>query len=348
MEPRAWTTAGTGALGRQRDVINRQVPGDYDLFVGIMWSRFGTPTDRAGSGTKEEFDRALARYRENPKSLDILFYFKDAPLAPSKLDPAQLAKVQEFKASLKETGLLSWDFADVEQFEKLMGLHLTRHVQAWRLRQKNGQVVQTITSAPPATTHTDSEEPDDAGYFDLLEEFTERSAEMAEIALRLASAQTELTEHTQNGVRELEEIKTSGKELSLSIFRRSIARVADEMLRYTNRVEVEIPLFRAAADGSMSALVKVATLAAELDPSQIDGTKDAASTLLITLTDARGSTNQFRASTASLPRMTKELNVAKRKQVAALDHLIAEFENTERLLVEAIVVIEALPKPKQA
>src|SRR6185436_17075253 len=67
-----------------QDVINGQLPQDYDLFVGIMWSRFGTPTGRAGSGTQEEFDRALERLRLAPKSLSILFYFKDAPVAPSK------------------------------------------------------------------------------------------------------------------------------------------------------------------------------------------------------------------------------------------------------------------------
>ena len=33
-----------------QDVINHQIPEDYDLFIGLMWSRFGTPTARAGSG----------------------------------------------------------------------------------------------------------------------------------------------------------------------------------------------------------------------------------------------------------------------------------------------------------
>jgi hypothetical protein len=196
---------------------------------------------------------------------------------------------------------------------------------------------------PASVAPIDIEESDDAGYFDLLEDFSERSAEMTEIALRLASAQNELTEHVQKGARELDELKASPEAASPAAFRRSIARVADEMHRFTTRVDAEIPLFRAAADGSMSALVKVATLAAELDPTQVAGTKEAASTLLITLASTRASTTEFKASTTALPRMTKELNVAKRKQAAALERLIAEYENTERLLVEAIAVIDALP-----
>ena len=68
-----------------QDVINRQLPQDYDLFIGIMWSRFGTPTGRDGSGTAEEFNRALQRFRSAPEDVTVFFYFKDAPVPPSKL-----------------------------------------------------------------------------------------------------------------------------------------------------------------------------------------------------------------------------------------------------------------------
>src|SRR5215471_12877404 len=45
-------------LGQPQEVINRQIPMDYDIFVGVMWSRCGTPTATAPSGTVEEFRRA--------------------------------------------------------------------------------------------------------------------------------------------------------------------------------------------------------------------------------------------------------------------------------------------------
>lgn len=88
-----------------QDVINQQLPQDYDLFVGLMWSRFGTTTARAGSGTAEEFERALARSRAS-RDVNILFYFKDTPIPPSQLDPAQLQRLHEFKNSLKLAGVL--------------------------------------------------------------------------------------------------------------------------------------------------------------------------------------------------------------------------------------------------
>jgi hypothetical protein len=39
-------------------VIQDQIGSDYDIFVGVLWSRIGTPTPRYPSGTLEEFDTA--------------------------------------------------------------------------------------------------------------------------------------------------------------------------------------------------------------------------------------------------------------------------------------------------
>ena len=42
-----------------QQIINSQVSDEYDIFIGILWTRFGTPTERAGSGTEEEFSWSL-------------------------------------------------------------------------------------------------------------------------------------------------------------------------------------------------------------------------------------------------------------------------------------------------
>ena len=100
-----WETHAYPSFGIDaQDVINEQIPDDYDLFVGIMWCRYGTPTGRAGSGTVEEFERAKARYDADKNSVQLMVYFKDEPIPPSQLDPAQLAKVNAFRASLGDQG----------------------------------------------------------------------------------------------------------------------------------------------------------------------------------------------------------------------------------------------------
>ena len=76
-----WETHAYPSFGDDAQaVINEQIPDDCDLFVGLMWYRFGTPTGRAGSGTVEEFNRAKERFDANPDDLQIcLLYTSPSP-----------------------------------------------------------------------------------------------------------------------------------------------------------------------------------------------------------------------------------------------------------------------------
>lgn len=89
-----------------QDVINKQIPDEYDIFIGIMGARFGTPTKRAASGTAEEFERAFNKYKSSPDSVSIMFYFSEIPLAPSKIEPEQLRLIIDFKKLVYESGVL--------------------------------------------------------------------------------------------------------------------------------------------------------------------------------------------------------------------------------------------------
>jgi hypothetical protein len=51
-----WETHSRPGIGPgPQELINQQLGDTYDIFVGIMWGRFGTPTNVAESGTEEEF-----------------------------------------------------------------------------------------------------------------------------------------------------------------------------------------------------------------------------------------------------------------------------------------------------
>jgi hypothetical protein len=91
-------------MGRAQDVINRQIPIDYDIFVGVMWKRAGTPTATSPSGTIEEFRRALA-HRQNTGRPVIMFYFCDEQVPfPHGDDLDQLQKVVKFREELSSIG----------------------------------------------------------------------------------------------------------------------------------------------------------------------------------------------------------------------------------------------------
>ena len=101
-------------------VINKQIGDDYEVFIGILWSRFGTPTPRAESGTVEEFERAYSRFDKNPDDIKVMFYFKDQAIPPSKMVPEQLSRIHNFRDRLGTLGTLHWSFNDTEDFSKYL------------------------------------------------------------------------------------------------------------------------------------------------------------------------------------------------------------------------------------
>lgn len=118
-----WETHCRPGLGRAQEVINEQI-GPYDIFLGIMWKRFGTPTGDADSGTEEEFNLAYQEWEKN-KKLQILFYFCQAPYnyrSQDELD--QQSKVLKFHNSLKDKALV-WEYENRDTFADTVRPHLS-------------------------------------------------------------------------------------------------------------------------------------------------------------------------------------------------------------------------------
>jgi Domain of unknown function (DUF4062) len=119
-----WETHVHPGLGIDaQQVVNEQI-GDYDVFVGIMWKRMGTPTTTSQSGTDEEFQRAYRKWQEN-KSLPVLFYFCQQSFPPPRgaEDVEQLGKVVAFRNELSTKGLVA-DYEDHESFADVVRPHL--------------------------------------------------------------------------------------------------------------------------------------------------------------------------------------------------------------------------------
>lgn len=134
-----WEThAAPGIADDAQEVINEQTP-PYDIFIAIFWGRIGTPTNRAESGTLEEFNRAYEKYKNNPNSVQIMVYFKETPMKLSQIDSDQLKKVREFKASLDKKGLY-FEFDSIESFKKLLRNHLNQKIRNWS-NPNNGKLL---------------------------------------------------------------------------------------------------------------------------------------------------------------------------------------------------------------
>ncbi|MEH2421744.1 MAG: hypothetical protein V7K48_12730 [Nostoc sp.] len=88
-------------------ILNEQIGKmqEYELFIGIMWNRIGTPTPRAKSGTAEEFARAVRSLMRKGKP-QVWFYFREAPShLTTKEQLRQQEEALEFKAKFRGKGL---------------------------------------------------------------------------------------------------------------------------------------------------------------------------------------------------------------------------------------------------
>ena len=117
--------------GRPQNIINQEVD-RCDLFIGMIWKRWGTPPDRDGkftSGFQEEFQRALGR-RERDGNPEISLFFKEIP-NDFTADPGEdLKKVLEFRKKMNaDKKILYEKFSEPQDMEKLGRKCITRYVQ---------------------------------------------------------------------------------------------------------------------------------------------------------------------------------------------------------------------------
>jgi CAP12/Pycsar effector protein, TIR domain/Domain of unknown function (DUF4062) len=121
-----WETHCQPGMGRPQGLINNQI-GKYDIFVGVMWKRFGTPTGEAESGTEEEFRLAYKSWSGNEAPL-IKFYFNQEPFMPrTEVEIMQLSKVLQFKNEIQESGLV-WEYPNSLTFPDVIRPHLYRSI----------------------------------------------------------------------------------------------------------------------------------------------------------------------------------------------------------------------------
>lgn len=128
---------GIGEYGQ--DVINNQIDGNYDLFIGIMKTRFGTPTPNAGSGTEEEFDIAYTKYQDGEIN-HIFFYFGNPTVSFDSIDYLQLSKVKEFRKKVEDCGVLHMSFTDLDSFKERLKRDLENYfIQNQSIQKQKGK-----------------------------------------------------------------------------------------------------------------------------------------------------------------------------------------------------------------
>lgn len=316
-------------------VINEHIADDYDIFIGLMWTRFGSPTGRAGSGTAEEFYRAYKKHQENTNQVRIMFYFKDAPMSLSELDPEQLILIRDFKKDLGEKGAYYWTFTSRDEFAQLVRIHLSRQVQEWG--KAWGIEVQSVSSSIILKDDSSQfieiseainiEELEEEGFLDLIELGQESFETMTEALGRMTIALQDLGTRAQGGADELNKIQAEGN-VDIKHAKRINNRVAEALNNFSALMEVDVPIFASSYSAGMEAYSHAITLSEDFGPQDKKDAKVAQyqiQELVSTVVDAKAQMVSFRNTIAGTPRATTLYNRARKRALSVLDKLDEEF-----------------------
>lgn len=328
-----WETHCVPSFGEySQGVINEQIGDDYDIFLGLFWGRFGSPTDKAESGTKEEFDRAYARYCENEDSIDIMVYFKDQPIAPSRMDIAQLSQLNDLKTELAKKNGLYWTFDSLDDFENIMHSHLAMIAQKWSKKLQESAVMPTTAPDNRNSLERQNEIDEEFGLFDYLDIYEDRITSLVTVLDTISDATVRVGNQIGKRTDELQVVKDSGGDHHKvkKIFKMS----SEDLVRYAKNVETQVPLFKASRTDAFDALSKGLSLMFEISITQ-DAEIEGLETVYESIRSLNASASKsldgsvaFRKSVLSLPRMTTQLNKSKRLVAEALDAVIDEINKT--------------------
>jgi len=119
LEPVLWETHAIPELGdRPQAIINKQLVEKCDILVGTFWTRLGTHTGEAKSGTVEEIEE----FRKAGKP--VLLYFSSVPVVPESIDRKQYKALSNYKKQLEKEGII-FKYDSMANLREQFQMHLS-------------------------------------------------------------------------------------------------------------------------------------------------------------------------------------------------------------------------------
>lgn len=150
--PIKWESNSIPSMGgRPQEIINKQLLENADLLIGIFWTRIGTSTGKAISGTVEEIENHIKSGKP------AMLYFSTKPAVPDSIDSEQYAAVKKIKKEFQSQGLYA-EFESLDDFKNKFSRNLSMIVNENNLfsgynnaiipviENKNLKLIQSLSS----------------------------------------------------------------------------------------------------------------------------------------------------------------------------------------------------------
>ena len=335
-----WETHGVPGFGEDaQDVLNKELPNDFEVYIGLMWCRFGTPTGRAGSGTEEEFNNAYARFKKDPTSVRIMFYFKESQIPLEDIDPDQLGRVRKFRDSLREKGGLLWTFKTDAEFRSLINEHLSHVI----IKFEDPPNPESKTIPNPHNDKVDNDE--ELGIIEYGEIWDETIEKLDTVTRKISEYTEEHGSQIREHTREMQSaVDEHGPDIPRKKAKALIARAANTINTYGDSVSEKLPDFdnhlRETAT-SAAHLIRLETSSDYRDIEDMKAVLHELTGLYNSISETEDSLKGFQQATGGIPPMTRALNNAKKKTVTILQQLLDSMSAGKLIFGEAISTLES-------
>jgi hypothetical protein len=345
------TSVSAGFSSDGQAVVNEQIGDAYDVLIAIFWSRLGTATPRAASGTIEENERALGRYQAG-ENIELAFFFKDAPLNFRQADLVQLQAVKSFESQVQQAGAFSKMFKDEDALKFEVSLLLGKIARKY---DKAASDVSGLDSKKPEISGSSSSvqsdiEEDDVGFYDMPERLTKHTSAATKSLSDMNENLMAMSLSVGEIVEELSEIRKL-RPIAPSEAKHYAERVACGMDEYSAYLEANLSEFAEQQALMATDIRRLIDLSYDFAPAH--GTTELTTldnTLEVMISGMSGNitkTSSFLKTIIGLQRTTSLFNKARRRLVSNLNGLISAMTSSRNLVIQGRAELQALIKHVQ-
>lgn len=316
-----------------QDVVNSQLPFDYDVFLCLFWTRIGTPTKRADSGTIEELEIAKQKIK-NGENVEIMGYFKTEPPSSLKDITEEYFKVKKLQEEFGKTNLYK-EFASVDKFKEIFRINFTNYlnnkftsIKKPRAiipsennvleigNKKRNEIYAKLSSLN--LDHVVNTE-----LFDTMEVLTDKSNEMTIVLNDISSTMNEMNQKVNNATEQLNRANiTSDNRLKLKKRKIIANQLANELDLISDKYELYIPDFK---ENYIEMSKSFVSLYSNYERYMSDEDKNIKAKLIESIDSSIISLTDLLVEMDKVPKITSKYGQAQIRQMKLLKSLVEEI-----------------------
>jgi len=338
-----WESDAVPGIGKEAQaVISSQL--NYDIYIGLLGSVFGSATQRYGSGTEEEFNQAYERYQKAPESVRVLFYFKNASENIFNISLEELSKVKSFRDQLGGLGTLYHDFSDLDSLRGMIRTNVRNLIvkqwdsNKWRVLSppnppiapqvkdyESGTGYDSLTPELPRDENFDLAEDDKPGFLEAImignevtDALNKHMERMGDLGKGLGKTVTEVAH----------DLATANATGNLILAKEIYDQIGTEMREFTVSMRSELPIYESVSKDLIATLGNIFSFYSD----EKMGSQEEISSLFLnfealvnSVRGIRSSLQQFHGIIDSMPSMTQTFRAARKHLSRVLDEFTSSY-----------------------